>query len=172
MSDTPRTDEIVRECGGVTSAWARKLETELTSARSELAHAQSNLTIRRRLCDEIQSELGVALLAGDESLTAGLAAIKGLKAELEKAKAVRNDSDRRRSKAEAENRELKSQLTALQKAVGRAKESISDILRRVVQKDDRYEYEGFRRWGLIEKDIHTVIDNALTPAPQKENDHV
>jgi hypothetical protein len=71
MSETPRTDEIVRECGGVTAAWARKLETELTAVRLEL----------------------------------------------KKAKAVRNDRERRRSKAEAENRRLTAMLDRIARVV-------------------------------------------------------
>jgi hypothetical protein len=112
MSDTPRTDEIVRECGGVTSAWARKLETELTAVRLEL----------------------------------------------EKAKAVRNDKERRRSKAEAENRELKAQLTALQKAVGEVVGDLMDCLP-VLQVHAMFRTEDELR-KLIEK-----LESALTPAP-------
>jgi len=56
MSDTPRTDEIVRECGGVTSAWARKLETELTAVRLELEKAKAVRNDRDRRRSKAEAE--------------------------------------------------------------------------------------------------------------------
>ncbi len=53
--------------------------------------------------------------------------LTAVRLELEKAKSVRNDRERRRSKAEAENRELTWQLTAVRGELAEARKVIHSL---------------------------------------------
>jgi hypothetical protein len=110
---------------------------ELEKVKGDLAHAKSLLTVRRSLCDEIRAELGIGDdLEGDESLRAGLAAIREIKGERDEAREEAATFEMIGDDMICLYGESNAALTALRAKVGEAVDSLKEY--RLARKRDEY----------------------------------
>ena len=79
LADMTRNRDELRLALNRVSRERDSAEEERNHAQERAWSAENSLTIRRSLCRDIAVELGCEGLEGDESLKAGLAAIRALK---------------------------------------------------------------------------------------------